>query len=216
MDRGPLCNLGGNSLSPGIHRFKGSRSSSSKGISTACSKSRFLSNTQLQAWLKEPDTDFTPTVQGYTLLYKIGQGANSELFWESSLSLPLYFMVSLRSGSVYVGVQKEYRRLVAVKICRSVKGADQGIDRRLDLLEWESIWYTKLDGVPGVSNIFHVGLSGEFRFLVMEYLGPSLASLRKNHTSRLTIESVSIIAEQTVSGAFWNAVLYNYLTRSHS
>jgi len=66
------------------------------------------------------------------------------------------------------------------------------------MLGYESKLYEKLKGEPGVPTMYWYGVEGDFNVLVMDILGPPLASLFKFCEHKFSIKTILIIASQLV------------------
>lgn len=106
----------------------------------------------------------------YQLEKKIGKGSFGEI----------YQAVNLTNGSK-VGVKSEL------------------IDCEYPQLVYESRIYDSLRGGPGIPYLYWFGSESDYRFLVMDLLGPSLEALFDTCKRKFTLKTVLIMAEQMIA-----------------
>ena len=70
------------------------------------------------------------------------------------------------------------------------------------LLKRESKIYKSLMGGPGVPWIMWSGKQGDYNFMVIDLLGPSLEDLFRMCTKSFSLKTVLLLADQLVSGLY--------------
>ncbi|KAM1247335.1 hypothetical protein ACFX2J_043291 [Malus domestica] len=91
-------------------------------------------------------------------------------------------------GEVYRGTNIQTNEEVAIKL-------ESGKTRHPQLL-YESKLYTVVHGGPGIPNVRAFGSEGDYNFLVMELLGPSLEDLFQVCNRKFSLKTVLMLADK--------------------
>ncbi len=113
-----------------------------------------------------------PIGENYTLLYKkkLGSGA---------------------FGEIYTGINKETNEEVAIKL--------EPIKAKHPQLFYESKLYMTLEGGNGIPKIFTCGTQGNFNFLIISSLGPSLDDIFNYLKRKFSLKTNLLIADQIIN-----------------
>ncbi|KAM1618123.1 hypothetical protein ACFX1R_018315 [Malus domestica] len=91
-------------------------------------------------------------------------------------------------GQVYRGSNIQTNEEVAIKL--------ESAKTRHPQLLYESKFYKILHGGPGVPNVRSFGSEGDYSFLVMDFLGPSLEDLFQACSRKFSLKTVLMLADQ--------------------
>lgn len=119
----------------------------------------------------------------------------------------------LGSGSFGVVYEGKYRDLIKSintdTSANSVKAIDLETNQKVgiklehftildSLLGWEIEAYQALSGRPGVARVYANGEDGEYLYLVLELLGPSLKDLLSYCGGKFSMKTVLMLADQLI------------------
>jgi len=112
-------------------------------------------------------------------------------FSDPFLSLPLSIS-RFNVGAVFMGSHTVAGKQVAIKV--------ENANTKHSLLKRESKIYRSLMGGPGVPWIMWSGKQGDYNFMVIDLLGPSLEDLFRMCNKSFSLKTVLLLADQLVRG----------------
>ncbi|EYU45867.1 hypothetical protein ABFS82_04G095200 [Erythranthe guttata] len=94
-------------------------------------------------------------------------------------------------GEIYLGTNIQTNEEVAIKL--------ENVKTKHPQLLYESKLYKLLQGGTGIPNVRWFGVEGDYNVLVMDLLGPSLEDLFNFCSSKLSLKTVLMLADQMIN-----------------